>query len=170
LSRIRSLSSTGITVNDTGGISIGDTRSRVFFRQPGMEGGLIRIPATGEVVSLGQGLPGQEIPTGAVADIIDVVTNPEQARATLTQELTDYLSYDAIAFKNARFDVEQLMTTTRAMPGFQTDQNLKQALEAFSTRIANDPHFIVDVDFSGRVYMRKKNTRKNARICCTSSI
>jgi len=169
MSRIRSISSTGITVNDAGGIRIGDTSSRVFFRQPGMEGGLIRIPTTGEVVSLGQGLPGQEIPTGAAADIIDIVTNPEQARTRLAQELTDYLSYDAIAFKNARFDVEQLMTTARSMPGFETDQNLKQALTAFSERIINDPHFIVDVDFSGRVYMRKKNTRKNARICCTSS-
>lgn len=169
LSRIRSLSSTGITVRDNGGINIGDTRSRVFFRQPGMEGGLIRIPTTGEVVSLGQGLPGQEIPAGAAADVIDVVVNPEQARTRLAQELTDYLSYDAIAFKNARFDVEQLMTTARSMPGFETDQNLKQALTAFSERITNDPHFIVDVDFSGRVYMRKKNTRKNARICCTSN-
>lgn len=156
MSRVRSISSTGIMVSDTGGITIGDTRSRIFYRQPGMEGGLIKIPTTGEVVSLGQGLPGQEIPAGAIADVIDVVTNPEQARQRLTQELTDYLSYDAIAFKNARFDVEQLMTTARAMPGFETDQNLKQAVTAFSERISADPHFIVDVDFSGRVYMQRR--------------
>jgi hypothetical protein len=160
MSRIRSISSSGITVDDTGGITIGDTRSRIFYRQPGMEGGLIRIPATGEVVSLGQGLPGQETPAGAVADVIDIVSNPDEARQRLAQELTDYLSYDAIAFKNARFDIDQLMTTARSMPGFETDQNLKQALAAFSDKIANDPNFVIDVDFSNRVYMERKLTQK----------
>ena len=160
MSRIRSISSTGITVNETGGITVGDTRSRTFFRQPGMEGGLIRIPTTGEVVSLGQGLAGQEVPSGVTPDLIDIVAHPEHARSRLTEELTEYMSYDAIAFKNAPFDIEQLMTTARSMPGYDTDQNLKTAVQNLSQRIAHDPNFIVDVDFSGRLYLERKAEQK----------
>lgn len=56
MARIRSLSGLEITAEGEGGaVRMGSTVSNVFFRQPGMEGGLIRMP-DGTVSPLGLGV------------------------------------------------------------------------------------------------------------------
>lgn len=82
--------------------------------------------------------------------------NPEMARSVMSQEIERLLSYDAIAFKNAKFDIDMYLKTARGMPGFQNDQRLKEAVTNLSNRILADPDFVVDVDFAGRAYLQQR--------------
>jgi len=150
-SRIRSLATTEATMSDTGDVAIGGPGSirKLFFRQPGMEGGLIQTP-TG-LKSLSEGVNELE---GGLS--IDVSKNPAAARAALGAEMEHYLSYDTIAIKNSSFDLPQLIQTAQNTPGYDTDKVFKETVARFSERISTDPSFITDVDFSGRLYMKQK--------------
>ena len=95
-SRIRSLATTEATMSDAGDIAIGGPGSirKLFFRQPGMEGGAIQTPAG--LRNLAEGVNELE---GGLS--IDVARNPAAARAALGAEMEHYLSYDTLAIKNA---------------------------------------------------------------------
>ena len=150
-SRIRSLATTEATMSDTGDIAIGGPGSirKLFFRQPGMEGGVIQTPAG--LRNLAEGVNELE---GGLS--IDVARNPAAARAALGAEMEHYLSYDTLAIKNASFDLRQLIQTAQNTPGYETDKAFRETVLRFSERISSDPSFITDIDFSGRLYMSQK--------------
>jgi hypothetical protein len=150
-SRIRSLATTEATMSDTGDVAIGGPSSirKLFFRQPGMEGGVIQTPAG--LRNLAEGVNELE---GGLS--IDVARNPAAARAALGAEMEHYLSYDTLAIKNASFDLRQLIQTAQNTPGYETDKAFRETVLKFSERISSDPSFITDVDFSGRLYMSQK--------------
>ena len=150
-SRIRSLATTEATMSDAGDITMGGPGSirKLFFRQPGMEGGTIQTPAG--LRNLAEGVNELE---GGLA--IDVSRNPGAARAALGAEMEHYLSYDTLAIKNAGFDLRQLIQTAQNTPGYEKDKAFRETVERFSERISTDPSFISDIDFSGRLYMKQK--------------
>lgn len=127
------------------------TTRNLFFRQPGMEGGLIQTPTGLKPLSVGA----TEI-EGGLSTMIDVARDPTAARGALAAELEHMLTFDTIVAKNAKFDMKMLIKTAENMPGFADDDRLKTATEAFVARVRDDATFVSDIDVSSRAYFARK--------------
>lgn len=152
-SRVRSYAAREATLQSDGSMTMmsDSTARRMFFRQPGMEGGLIQTPSGERSLSVGANM----MEMRATDTMIDVVADPTAARNAMVQELEHMLSFDRIAIKNARFDVRMLIRTAEGMPGFEGDDQLQDVVRRFTERAYQDPEFVTDIDFSLRQHMSK---------------
>ena len=152
-SRVRSYAAREATLDSSGSMTMSDssTTRKLFFRQPGMEGGLIQTPTGAKSLSVGANM----MEMTSADTMIDVVADPTGARNAMVREMEHMLSFDRIAIKNAKFDVRMLIKTAEGLPGFAEDDALNDVVSRFTERAYNDPEFVTDIDFSLRQHMSK---------------
>ena len=152
-SRVRSYAAREAVMDSTGDVTMrgSDTTRKLFFRQPGMEGGLIQTPTGLQSLSVGA----TEI-EGGLDTMIDVAKNPKAAQAALQAEFEHMLTFDTIAAKNAKFDVRMLLKTAMEMPGYQDNEEFRDVVTRFADRAYNDASFVSDIDVSTRMHFQRK--------------
>jgi hypothetical protein len=151
--RVRSYAAREAIMDSSGEVTMADssTARKLFFRQPGMEGGLIQTPTGLKSLSVGA----TEI-EGGLDLMIDVTKDPKAAQAALHAEFEHMMTFDTIAAKNAKFDMRMLVKTAMEMPGYGEDESFRNIVTEFTERVYNDPNFVTDIDVSTRLHFQRK--------------
>lgn len=133
------------------GIRIGQKPNviKTFFRQPGLEAGVIQTSKGPTSLAVGANM------LEGARNAIDVINNPQKAQEEMIAVLKKISSYDRLIGKNIAFDIEVLRNTAAGIPGAEKSEALQEALKIFDEKV-NSGDFAVDIDRAVRLHLGAK--------------